>query len=232
MAITQTFLKHWIWRAVKFFGALFLLLHLYAVALKFMPVPTTVLMMQRSGQGMDVRREWVSLDDVSPNVVYAVIGAEDARFCSHRGLDLKAIDKALEERRETGRRRGASTITQQTAKNVFFWNGGGWFRKAGEAWIASFIDFVWGKRRVLEVYLNVAEWGDGLFGAQAAARERFGVSAKDITQEQAALLAAVLPSPHKWRLDPPGPYVQERAEMLSGRIGEVKALQTASCVID
>ena len=160
---------------------IFLAVNLYAVALRFIPVPTTILMVQRGMSGEQVQRDWTRLEDISPYMVEAVMGGEDSRFCEHDGIDWDAIEQAFEENQEGGRRRGGSTITQQTAKNVFFWNGGGYIRKAGEAWFASLIDFTWGKSRVMEVYLNVAEWGDGLFGVEAAAQARFGKAAKDLS---------------------------------------------------
>jgi monofunctional biosynthetic peptidoglycan transglycosylase len=208
----------------------FLAVNAYAMALRVMPVPTTILMMQRNLSGEDIRRDWTPLEDISPYIVRAVIGAEDSRFCEHEGIDWAAIEQAFEDNQEGGRRRGGSTITQQTAKNVFFWNGGGYLRKAGEAWFASLIDFVWGKRRVMEVYLNVAEWGDGIFGIEAASQLRFGKSAKDLTQQEAALLAAVLPSPNKWRLDPPTNFVLSRAGILRKRMTIIRNSNYASCV--
>lgn len=221
----------WLWLGVKFCAGLFVTVHIYALILFFAPVPATATMAQRVLQGYTVQREWTPIEAISPHLVRAVIAAEDTRFCQHKGVDVAAVQKALEERRQTGRLRGASTITQQTAKNVFLWNGGGVARKVPEAWMAAFIDSFWGKRRVMEIYLNVAEWGDGNFGAEAAAQARFGKSAADLTAHQAALLAAVLPSPNKWRLDPPGPYVSQRSRTLLARMGEVQRDGLAACVL-
>ena len=212
--------------------AVFLLFHLYALILRFAPNPGTILMTQRALQGQEVERDWVSLDKISPRLVYAVIAAEDAKFCTHGGIDWEAIEAAREwnANNPDRSRRGGSTISQQTAKNVFFWNGGGMPRKAGEAWMTYVIETVWGKRRIMEVYLNVAEWGDGLFGAEAAAQARFGKSAADLTEREAALLAAVLPSPNKWRAVNPGPYVQRRAGSIQGRMRVVANEGYAACV--
>ncbi len=204
-------------------------LHLYALLLRFIPPSGTIIMMQRGLQGETVQREWVPIRDISPYLIYAVIGAEDSRFCSHHGIDWQAVEQVLEERETTGRQRGGSTITQQTAKNLFFWNGGGWLRKLPETWMALFIDMTWSKRRIMEIYLNVAEWGDGLFGAEAAAQTRFGKSAKALTPKEAALLAAVLPSPNKWRVDPPGPYVNGRAAQLQKRAADVEHGSYGAC---
>jgi len=179
-------------------------------------------MMDRALAGEEIKRDWVKLDDISPHLPRAVMGGEDSRFCEHHGVDISAIKQALEDNAEGGRRRGGSTLTQQTAKNVFLWNGGGYPRKAVEAYSAFVIDFLWGKRRTMEVYLNVAEWGDGIFGAEAAAQARFEKSAKDLTQREAALLAAVLPSPNKWRLDPPTDFVSGRADTLAQRANVIR----------
>ena len=222
----------WLWRAVKLLAGLFVLVHVYALALKWVPVPGSILMVQRSLAGEDFRRAVVPLEEISPHLVTAVIAAEDSRFCEHDGIDFAALQKALEERERGGRLRGASTITQQTAKNVFFWNGGGYVRKAGEAWFALFIDGMWGKRRVMENYLNTIEWGDGLFGAEAAARVRFGKTAADLTEYEAALLASVLPNPHEWRVDPPGPYVRQRAGTLQARMRVVANEGLDDCVLE
>ena len=212
----------WLGRLVKLIAGLFVAVHLYAAALIFLPVPGTILMVQRAAGGETIRRNLTPLEDMSPHLVSAVIAAEDTRFCGHHGIDPEAIEKAIDEYQRGKKARGASTITQQTAKNVFFWNGGGAPRKAGDMWMATFIDYAWGKRRVMEVYLNVAEWGDGIFGAEAAAQARFGKSAAVLTEREAALLAAVLPSPNRWRVDPPGPYVSSRAGTLQARMRVVR----------
>ncbi len=209
-----------------------LAVHFYALVLRVAPAPGTVLMVQRLAEGEAVRRNWRGLEDISPHLVQAVIAAEDSRFCQHQGIDLQAIRTALNEHSRGGRLRGASTLTQQTAKNVFLWNGGGFVRKGAEAWMAVFIDFAWGKRRVMEMYLNVAEWGDGLFGAEAAAQARFGKRASELSRGEAALLAAVLPNPHDWRVDPPGPYVRQRAATLEARMRVVAGEGLDACVLD
>jgi len=222
----------WIWWGIKFLGGLIVSVHLYALILFFAPVPGTLNMAGRVLQGSNVYYTWVPLEEMSPHLVRAVIAAEDTRFCSHSGVDLEAIQSALDERQESGRVRGASTLTQQTAKNVFLWNGGGYPRKAGEAWMAVFIDGFWGKERVIEVYLNIAEWGDGLYGAEAAAYGRFGKPARDLTKFEAARLAAVLPSPNKWRLNPAGPYVRERTGTILARMDVVSRDGLDACVFD
>ena len=217
---------------MKFLAGLFVTVHIYALALFFLPVLGTANMAGRVLQGTTVYRSWVPLEEVSPHLVHAVIAAEDTGFCDHPGVDFDAIRTALNEREAGGRLRGASTLTQQTAKNVFLWNGGGYVRKAGEAWMAVFIDGFWGKRRVLEVYLNVAEWGDGLYGAEAAAYGRYGKSARDLTAFEAARLAAVLPSPNKWKVNGAGPFVRRRTATLQARMAQVERDNLAACVWD
>lgn len=209
--------------------ALIITVHMLGLAHAIVPVWTTWNMNLRP-KGTELSRTWTPLERLSPNLVSAVIAAEDSRFCQHHGIDFDALNTALADNKEGGRRRGGSTLTQQTAKNVFLWNGGGYARKAVEAWFAFYIDVIWSKRRIMEVYLNVAEWGDGIFGAEAAAQARFGKPAADLTRREAALLAAVLPSPNKWRLDPAGPYVSGRASTLAQRARIVENEGLDDCV--
>ncbi|HEX5775614.1 MAG TPA: monofunctional biosynthetic peptidoglycan transglycosylase, partial [Caulobacteraceae bacterium] len=167
---------------------------------RFVPPPVTLLMAQRLSEGHGLDRRWRPLSDISPRLVNAVIAAEDARFCEHKGFDFEAMGKALENNeRRPNRIRGGSTISQQTAKNVFLWPGRSYVRKGLEAYFTVLVEGLWGKRRIMEVYLNTVEWGPGLYGAEAAARKNFGVGADQLTHAQAARLAAILPSPLKWR---------------------------------
>lgn len=203
---------------------------IWAGVYRFSEPPGTLLMLERKLSGAVIVQSWVPLDEISPHLVAAVIAAEDTRFCLHNGIDFAAIDEAMAEAENGERLRGASTISQQTAKNAFLWSGRSWLRKGSEAWMTMVIETLWPKWRIMEVYLNVAEWGDGLFGAEAAAQKRFGKSAKNLTPQQAALLAAVLPNPHKWRVDPPGAYVRKRTRTLRGRMGQVKRDGLDACV--
>jgi monofunctional biosynthetic peptidoglycan transglycosylase len=203
---------------------------LWVGAYRFIGPPGTFTMLERKLSGDVIIHPWTPLERISPNLVRAVLAGEDSRFCLHDGLDFVEIEKAVAEAERGGRRRGASTISQQTAKNAFLWNGGGWLRKGAEAWFTVVMEAFWPKRRVMEVYLNVAEWGNGYFGAEAAARARFKKSAKDLTPYEAALLAAVLPSPNKWRADNPGPYVRGRASMLRGRMEQVRRDGLDACI--
>lgn len=189
-------------------------------------------MLQRKMSGDVIIHPWRPLEKISPNLVRAVIAAEDSRFCLHDGIDMEAIEKAIEENQKGGKRRGGSTITQQTAKNVFLWQGGGWVRKGFETYFTVIAGRIWGKRRTMELYLNVAEWGNGYFGAEAASQGRFKKSAADLSIEEAALLAAVLPSPNKWRAVNPGPYVRSRAATIRKRMAVVRNERLDNCVIE
>lgn len=198
--------------------------------------PGTLLMAQRAAQGEEIRRQTVPLSRISPHLVRAVIAAEDAKFCSHQGFDVEAIQKAVKyneraEKRGSTKRRGASTISQQTAKNLFLWPQRSWVRKGLEVYFTALIEMIWPKRRIMEAYLNAAEWGDGVFGAEAAARARFGKSAADLTPREAARLAAVLPSPNKWNPVRPGRYVARRSGAIQANMGIVRSEGLASCVL-
>jgi monofunctional glycosyltransferase len=157
--------------------------------------PPSVLMLGRWATGQPVDRRWVGMEDISRNLVAAVVTSEDARFCSHHGVDWVEMRSAIDDDEEGGPSRGASTITMQTVKNLFLWNSRSFIRKGLEIPIALALDRIWSKRRILEVYLNIAEWGDGVFGIEAAAHAAFGKSAKDLTGRESALLAAALPNP-------------------------------------
>jgi len=203
---------------------------------RFLPPPTTFLMVSRSLEGEGLSYRWRSLDEISPRLVEAVIASEDSTFCAHRGFDMKAIEKALKanaraEKRGAGRLRGGSTISQQTAKNVFLWPGRDWVRKGLEAGYTVLIETLWGKRRIVEVYLNVAEWAPGVYGAEAAARHWFGKSAADLSPREAARLAAILPSPRRYNASSPGPYVRRRASRVQAAMGAVRNEGLAACVL-
>jgi monofunctional biosynthetic peptidoglycan transglycosylase len=192
--------------------------------------PPTFNMAGKAMEGVEVRRTWVDLKDVSPHIVRAVIASEDQNFCLHHGFDYSQIQKALDEAERGRDLRGASTISQQTAKNVFLFNGGGLVRKGFEAYFTVLTEWMWSKPRIMEVYLNVAEWGDGIFGIEAAAQERFHVSAKNLTAMQAASLAAVLPSPNKWRVD--GAYATgRRNQQIQALMGVVRRDGLDKCVV-
>jgi monofunctional biosynthetic peptidoglycan transglycosylase len=198
---------------------------------RFVPPPLTYLMIQRAFEGHGFDRRWVPIDQVSPALVRAVIAAEDARFCEHHGFDFNAIQKAAAANAAGKKLRGGSTISQQTAKNVFLWPQRSWVRKGLEAYFTVLIEVIWGKPRIMEVYLNTIEWGPGVYGAEAAARKNFGVSAKNLSAAQAARLAAIVPSPLKWRAASPGPYVKRRSGKITRAAGTVRRTGMAACVI-
>ncbi|AEF47539.1 Monofunctional biosynthetic peptidoglycan transglycosylase [Serratia sp. AS12] len=188
----------------------------------FLPVPFSAVMAERqfgawlSGDfGYVAHSDWVSMDDISPQMALAVMAAEDQKFPEHWGFDVAAIEKALShnERRPT-RIRGASTLSQQTAKNLFLWDGRSWLRKGLEAGLTSGIELVWTKRRILTVYLNIVEFGDGVFGVEEASQRFFNKPAKRLTASEAALLAAVLPNPHRFKASAPSGYVIQRQQWI------------------
>lgn len=165
-----------------------------------------------------------------------MIASEDSTFCAHNGFDMKAIESALKanarsEKRGSGRIRGGSTISQQTAKNAFLWPSRDWVRKGLEAGYTVAIETVWGKRRIMEVYLNVAEWAPGVYGAEAASQHWFGKSADDLTAREAARLAAILPSPRRYSASAPGPYVRRRTSRIQAAMGTVRNDGLDSCVL-
>jgi monofunctional biosynthetic peptidoglycan transglycosylase len=195
---------------------LFVIASIVLVALyRVVPPPATPLMLIRAAQGYGLTKSWRSLDTISPYLVRAVIAGEDARFGHHHGFDFDAIERAWERyRRGRGRLVGASTISMQTAKNLFLWPGRDWLRKALEAWFTAWIELAWSKRRIIEVYLNIVEWDVGIYGAAAAARHYFGKSAAALSAREAARLAAVLPDPLDRSASRPGPAARRHAAFI------------------
>ncbi|MDB6048323.1 MAG: mtgA [Pseudomonas sp.] len=184
---------------------------------RWVPPPGTALMVERKveswsdGQSIDLQRTWQPWDKISNDLKLAVIAGEDQKFAEHWGFDVDAIQAALAHNELGGSVRGASTLSQQVSKNLFLWSGRSWLRKGLEAWFTGLIEVFWSKQRILEVYLNSVEWDDGVFGAEAAARHHFGVSAGAISLQQASYLAAVLPNPREWSASHPSSYVSRRA---------------------
>jgi monofunctional biosynthetic peptidoglycan transglycosylase len=199
---------------------------------RFVPVPLTYLMVQRVFEGQGVERQWVPIEQMSPHLVRAVMAGEDARYCEHFGFDFNAIRRAMAENESGKRIRGGSTISQQTAKNVFLWPKRDWVRKGLEAYFTVLIEVGWGKRRIMEVYLNSIEWGPGVYGAEAAARKNFGVSAKDLSAAQSARLAAIVPKPLSWKAAKPGPYIKRRSGSIRRNAQAVRGQGLATCVLD
>ena len=201
----------------------------WVLALRYLPPPVNVLMIGRwfALQGEDPRLDYRyrSLEKISPNLGLAVIAAEDQRFVQHKGFDLEAIEKALEHNRKGKKLRGASTISQQTAKNVFLWPARSWVRKALEVWFTALIELLWGKERILEVYVNIAEFGSGIYGAEAAAQRFFGKSAEKLSRGEAAVLAAVLPSPRRYSAVSPSGYVRRRQSWILRQMSNLVSLE-------
>ena len=198
---------------------------------RFVPPPVTFLMLERLAEGRGLHKSWRPLDRIAPALPLAVAAAEDARFCEHHGFDWAAMRAAAARNAEGGRTRGGSTLSQQTAKNVFLWPHRDYVRKGLEAGYTALIEALWGKRRILEVYLNVVEWGPGTYGAQAAARRWFGVDADRLTPAQADRLAAILPSPLRWRAaGGAGRYVARRSRRIGANAAVVRADDLLACV--
>lgn len=212
----------WLRRAVlSFFLAIVVWVGAYAVVAP----PTTPYILSEGVREGGVRRSWVPVDEIAPVMLRAVVAAEDANFCLHWGFDMRQLRAAIEE----GANRGASTLTQQTAKNVWLWHGRSWPRKALEAMFTPVVETIWSKRRILEVYLNVAEFDTGVFGVEAAAQHHFGVSARDLSVRQASLLAAVLPNPKQRQAVNPSTATQRRASQIADGAATIRRDGRAAC---
>lgn len=209
MAVPPYFLR--LWQMVKkvllfLFAAHFI----YIILLKWVDPPITVTQLAAFMTGDGLMRDYVRMEEISSQAPLAIIASEDQLFPDHNGFDVKSIQKALDTNKKKKKIRGASTISQQVAKNVFLWQGRSWVRKGLEAYFTFMIEAVWGKRRILEVYLNVAEMGKGIFGIEAASRAYFHKPAKSLTVSEAAKIAACLPNPKKYKVNPPSAYITKR----------------------
>jgi len=217
----------WLLKAVLLLVGISLL---WALAYRWINPPVTWLTARDRLAGLQVKQQWVGLDGISRHLPRAVIGAEDARFCQHRGFDFEAIEQAYERNKAGKALRGGSTISQQTAKNAFLWPGRTMIRKGLEAWFTILIESLWGKPRIMEVYLNVAEFGKGVFGAEAASRHYFNKPASKLTRQEAARLAAILPQPIKRDAASPGRKTQRYANRIAKRARVVANEGIDSCV--
>ncbi|MDA9120932.1 monofunctional biosynthetic peptidoglycan transglycosylase [Flavobacteriales bacterium] len=199
-----------------FVFGLFVLSVSIVVLYRFVPVPVTILQLTRCVEQFEndkpirLRKDWVSLAEISNKIQLAVVCSEDQKFLNHNGFDVEAIEKAIEHNRKGKRVHGASTISQQTAKNVFLWQGRTWVRKGLEVYFTSLIELIWSKERIMEVYLNVIEMGDGIYGAEMASQIYFKKSASELSTAEAALLASILPSPRKYSATNPSSFVRGR----------------------
>ncbi|KUP94928.1 monofunctional biosynthetic peptidoglycan transglycosylase [Tritonibacter horizontis] len=215
-------LRRWVLRTLLG-GIVFLLLLIALFSVVNPPVTHTIWTeYRRLGS---VERSWVPIEEIAPVLARSVVAAEDARFCEHWGFDVDAIRSAL----EAGANRGASTITQQVVKNVFLWQGRSWLRKALETFITPVVEATWSKRRIVEVYLNVAEMGEGIFGANAAADHYFGKTPDALTAQQAALIAALLPNPKKRSAAQPGDFMRKRARQIADGAATIERDGRAAC---
>jgi monofunctional biosynthetic peptidoglycan transglycosylase len=209
-------------RLFRFFGKLVLWGVLLSVGLvvlfKFVPVPLTPLMVIRyfenTNETKTWKHDWVSMDNISKNIQLAVICSEDQKFLDHNGFDIQAIEKAYKQNKKGRRIKGASTISQQTAKNVFLWPKRSWLRKGLEVYFTFLIETIWSKERILEVYLNSIEMGNGIYGAEAASEHWFKKSAANLSAYEAAAIVSVLPNPRKYRANPASPYIQKRKQWI------------------
>ncbi|APX13235.1 monofunctional biosynthetic peptidoglycan transglycosylase [Tateyamaria omphalii] len=216
----------WLFRwSLRLVSVVFLLAVAVTLLWSIVNPPTTFYMMQESRRLGGVDHEWVPMEEIAPVMARAAVAAEDANFCNHWGLDVVAIRRAIDE----GSRRGASTISQQVVKNVFLWHGRSWVRKVMEAGMTPLMEALWSKRRILEVYLNVAEFDEGVFGVEAAARHYFGVGPEDLSGTQAARLAAILPNPKDRSASNPSTFVRKRAAGILDGAATIRADGRARC---
>ena len=218
-------LRWLVWQGFRALCAVFVLAIVMIILAGVVNPPTTIYMSQESRRLGGVDYEWVSIDEIAPIMARAVVAAEDANFCQHWGFDLRAIKTAI----AAGGTRGASTISQQTVKNVFLWHGRNFTRKAMEAFMTPLVEAVWSKRRIVEVYLNVAEFDEGVFGVEAAARHYFGVGPEALTPTQAARLAAILPSPKTRSASRPSNSVRRRAAKIIDGAATIRADGRSEC---
>src|SRR5688572_25433580 len=215
----NTFFRRALSKIKKIFILLFIAQLIYIILLKWVDPPITITQIVSLVEGNGLKRDYVSIQDISPNAQLAIIASEDQLFPDHNGFDVKSIEKVITQgSRKSGRMRGASTISQQVAKNVFLWQGRSWVRKGVEAYFTFMIEKIWGKKRILEVYLNVAEMGKGIFGIEAAGKQYFNKSAKKLSRREAAMIAACLPNPKKYAVKPPSRYINQRYPWILGQM--------------
>jgi len=202
----------------------------WVVIYRFVPPPITMTMAGDVVAGRGLDKDWMSLSDMDPDMARAAIAGEDGKFCTHDGFDREAIAKAFQRNQQGGRIRGGSTISQQTAKNAFLWQGGGYIRKGLEAWFTLLIENIWGKRRIMEVYLNIAETGIGTYGANAGAMRYFNHDASTLTPVEAARIAAVLPLPKKRAATSPSGFTRRHGNRIAANVGVVKRDALDACL--
>lgn len=204
-----------LWRKLKRIALWIFVLHLvYLILLRWVNPPITITQLTNWVEGHGLKRDYVNFAAMSPNIRLAVMASEDQLFPDHNGFDIKSIKKAMESNKKSKRIRGASTISQQVAKNVFLWQGRSWFRKGLEVYFTFMIELIWSKERILEMYLNVSEMGTGIFGVEAASQKYFKKPASKLTRTEAARIAACLPNPKKYKAEPASPYIARRTSWI------------------
>lgn len=218
----------------KIFIILFVAQLLYIIVLRWVDPPVTFTQLASWVQGYGLKRDYVNYDEISPNMKLAIVASEDQLFPVHNGFDWKSIEKAMKHNSKQRVKiiKGGSTISQQTAKNVFLWQGRSWLRKGLEAYFTFMIELVWGKERILDVYLNVAEMGPGIFGAEAAAQKYFHKSADKLSSKESAMIAACLPNPKKYKVSPPSPYITKRHQWVLNQMNNLRGNDDIAAVID
>jgi monofunctional biosynthetic peptidoglycan transglycosylase len=221
-----------LWDIIKKFLIIFIGSSVLAVVMyRYVPVYVTPLMVIRAveqkqaDKPIKLKHKWLSLDKISHNMVQAVVASEDNLFMEHNGFDFDQIEKAVKEAKSGKRNRGASTISQQTAKNVFLWNGGGWFRKGLEAYFTVLIELLWSKERIMEIYLNSIEMGYGIYGVGAVAKEHFNKKAAKLTKREAALIAATLPNPLRYNSANPSAYMRKRQRQIVSLMDKIAPVE-------
>lgn len=222
MKAKEFFRKLWKWTK-KIFIILFIAQFFYIILLKWVNPPVTITQLVSWVSGHGLKRDYVGRNAISPNAKLAVIASEDQLFPDHSGFDWKSIKKAMEyNEKKPGRVRGGSTISQQVAKNVFLWQGRSWIRKGLETYFTFMIELIWGKKRILEVYLNVIETGDGIFGIEAAAQSYFNKPASRLSAQEASMIAACLPNPKRYKVKPPSGYIISRSKTIIGQMNNLR----------
>ena len=221
-----------LWDIIKKILIIFIGSSVLAVVMyRYVPVYVTPLMViriveqKKADKPIKLKHDWVSLDKISQNMVQAVVASEDNLFLTHNGFDFDQIKKAIDEAKRGKRYRGASTISQQTAKNVFLWNGGGWFRKGLEAYFTALIELLWSKERIMEIYLNSIEMGYGIYGVEAVAQENFGKKALKLTKRESALIAATLPNPLRYDSANPSTYMRKRQGQILSLMNKIAPVE-------
>lgn len=221
-------LWRFLWKTIMWF---FIISFATTLLFRFVPIPFTPLMLIRlveqatGDRKIRLTKDWVALKEISPNLPLAAMASEDQQFTEHHGFDIDAIEKALKHNERSKRIRGASTISQQTAKNVFLWPGRSWVRKGFEVYFTALIELLWQKERIMEVYLNVIEMGDGIYGAEAAAQSYFHKHAMSLAPGEAALIAATLPNPLKLSPAKPSSYILKRKQWILRQMGNIRELR-------